>query len=42
MAGVEQRAREVGCDDCDTKPIGQPQWLEKIHSQLGSRPEWWN
>jgi two-component system, cell cycle response regulator DivK len=30
MAGDEQRAREAGCDDFDTKPIDLPRLLEKI------------
>jgi CheY-like chemotaxis protein len=34
MAGDEQRSREVGCDDYDTKPVELPRLLEKIQSQL--------
>ena len=30
----EQRAREVGCDDFDTKPIELPRLLAKIEKQL--------
>jgi two-component system cell cycle response regulator DivK len=34
MANDEQRAREAGCDDFDTKPIELPRLLEKIEAQL--------
>jgi CheY-like chemotaxis protein len=34
MATDEQRAREAGCDDFDTKPIELPRLLEKIEAQL--------
>jgi len=34
MASDEQRAREAGCDDFDTKPIELPRLLEKIERQL--------
>ena len=34
MASDEQRAREAGCDDFDTKPIELPRLLEKIQAQL--------
>jgi two-component system cell cycle response regulator DivK len=34
MASDEQRAREAGCDDFDTKPIELPRLLEKIQRQL--------
>jgi CheY-like chemotaxis protein len=38
MAGDEQRAREAGCDDFDTKPVELPRLLEKIQAQLQRRP----
>ena len=34
MAGDEQRAREAGCDDYDTKPIELPRLLEKMQALL--------
>ena len=34
MASDEQRAREVGCDDYDTKPIELPRLLGKIERLL--------
>jgi two-component system cell cycle response regulator DivK len=34
MQGDEQKAREAGCDDFDTKPIELPRLLEKIDAQL--------
>jgi len=34
MQGDEQKAREAGCDDFDTKPVELPRLLEKIHAQL--------
>jgi CheY-like chemotaxis protein len=34
MANDEQRAREAGCDDFDTKPIELPRLLGKIEAQL--------
>ena len=34
MAGDEQKAREAGCDDYDTKPVELPRLLEKIQTQL--------
>jgi two-component system, cell cycle response regulator DivK len=37
MAGDEQKARESGCDDYDTKPIDLPRLLEKIETQLKGR-----
>jgi CheY-like chemotaxis protein len=37
MAGDEQRAREAGCDDFDTKPVELPRLLEKIQAQLQRR-----
>ena len=30
MAGDEEKARQAGCDDYDTKPIELPRLLEKI------------
>ena len=36
MASDEQRAREAGCDDFDTKPIELPRLLEKIQRLLSS------
>ena len=37
MASDEQKAREAGCDDFDTKPIELPRLLEKIQAQLNKR-----
>jgi CheY-like chemotaxis protein len=34
MASDEQKAREAGCDDFDTKPIELPRLLDKIAAQL--------
>ncbi len=34
MAGDEQKARDAGCDDYDTKPIELPRLLEKIQALL--------
>ncbi len=34
MASDEQKARESGCDDFDTKPIELPRLLEKIEALL--------
>ncbi len=34
MASDEEKAREAGCDDFDTKPIELPRLLEKIQKQL--------
>ena len=34
MAEDEQKARAVGCDDYDTKPIDLPRLLQKIQSLL--------
>jgi len=34
MAGDEQKAREAGCDDYDTKPVDLSRLLEKINAQL--------
>ena len=35
MAGDEQKAREAGCDDYDTKPIDIKRLLGKIENLLG-------
>ncbi len=35
MAGDEQKAREAGCDDYDTKPVNLNRLLEKIATLLG-------
>ena len=37
MAGDEQKARESGCDDYDTKPIDLARLLGKIETQLKGR-----
>jgi CheY-like chemotaxis protein len=37
MAGDEQRAREAGCDDYDTKPVELPRLLGKIEALLGAK-----
>jgi two-component system cell cycle response regulator DivK len=37
MAGDEQKARDAGCDDYDTKPIELPRLLEKIQCLLNRR-----
>ena len=34
MQGDEQKAKEAGCDDYDTKPVELPRLLEKIEAQL--------
>lgn len=34
MAGDETRARDMGCDDFDTKPIDLPRLLAKIEAVL--------
>jgi CheY-like chemotaxis protein len=38
MSTDEQRAREAGCDDFDTKPIELARLLSKIDAQLQRRP----
>ena len=38
MAGDEDKAREAGCDDYDTKPIDLPRLLGKIEALLGKKP----
>ncbi len=35
MSGDEQKAREAGCDDYDTKPVNLNRLLEKIGNFLG-------
>jgi CheY-like chemotaxis protein len=35
MASDEQKARDAGCDDFDTKPIDFARLLAKIEAQLG-------
>jgi CheY-like chemotaxis protein len=37
MAGDEQKARESGCDDYDTKPIDLARLLQKIETHLKGR-----
>ena len=37
MASDEQKAREAGCDDFDTKPVELARLLEKIEAQLALR-----
>ena len=37
MASDEQKARECGCDDFDTKPIELPRLLEKMERLLPGR-----
>ena len=34
MQGDEQKAKEAGCDDYDTKPVELPRLLQKIQAQL--------
>ena len=36
MQGDEQKAREAGCDDYDTKPVELPRLLEKMSRLLGA------
>ena len=36
MQGDEQKAREAGCDDYDTKPVELPRLLEKMERLLNS------
>jgi len=37
MAGDEEKAREAGCDDYDTKPIDLPRLLGKMEALLGKK-----
>lgn len=39
MASDEEKARDAGCDDFDTKPIELPRLLEKIGTQLARRSQ---
>ena len=36
MASDEQKAKEAGCDDFDTKPVELPRLLAKIEAQLAN------
>ena len=36
MDGDEQKAREAGCDDYDTKPVDLPRLLGKIEALLAA------
>ena len=36
MAGDDEKARDAGCDDYDTKPIEFPRLLAKIEALLPS------
>lgn len=38
MQGDEEKAREAGCDDYDTKPVELPRLLEKMERLLGGAP----
>jgi CheY-like chemotaxis protein len=38
MQGDEQKAREAGCDDFDTKPVELPRLLEKIEKRARGKP----
>jgi CheY-like chemotaxis protein len=38
MQGDEQKAREAGCDDYDTKPVELPRLLGKMEALLGGAP----
>jgi CheY-like chemotaxis protein len=38
MQGDEQKAKEAGCDDYDTKPVDLPRLLEKMERLLGGAP----
>lgn len=39
MQGDEQKSREAGCDDYDTKPVELPRLLGKIERLLGGRAQ---
>ena len=39
MAEDADRARRVGCDDFDTKPVELPRLLSKIEALLSRRPQ---
>jgi CheY-like chemotaxis protein len=38
MQGDEDKAKEAGCDDYDTKPVELPRLLEKMAKLLGRAP----
>jgi CheY-like chemotaxis protein len=38
MQGDEEKAREAGCNDYDTKPVELPRLLEKMERILGGKP----
>jgi two-component system cell cycle response regulator DivK len=38
MQGDEQKARDAGCNDYDTKPVELPRLLGKIEALLNCRP----
>ena len=38
MQGDEQKAKEAGCDDYDTKPVELPRLLAKIEALLNHTP----
>ena len=38
MAGDQDRAREAGCDDYDTKPVEFARLLAKMETLLGKKP----
>ena len=38
MEGDEQKAKQAGCDDYDTKPVELPRLLEKMEKLLGDKP----
>jgi len=38
MQGDEQKAKEAGCDDYDTKPVELPRLLAKIEALLSRAP----
>ncbi len=38
MQGDEEKSREAGCDDYDTKPVELPRLLEKMERLLGGAP----
>jgi CheY-like chemotaxis protein len=39
MSSDEQKAKEAGCDDYDTKPVDLPRLLGKIEAQLARTKE---
>ena len=38
MSGDDDRAKEAGCDDYDTKPVDLPRLLGKIEALLARKP----